>query len=60
MRGALTRRPDGQHGVDDAQPFRVFDSDASMVNFTTRFLGTAGRVVTTRRAANGRPARGRR
>ncbi len=38
-------RPYGQHGIYNAQPFRVFDTDAYMVNFTTRFLGTAGRVV---------------
>jgi hypothetical protein len=38
-------RPAGQHGIYNAQPFRAFDADAFMVNFTTRFLGTAGRNV---------------
>lgn len=36
-------RPAGQHGIYNAQPFRTFDADAFMVNFTTRYLGTAGR-----------------
>lgn len=38
-------RPAGQHGIYNAQPFRVFDADAFMVNFTTRFLGTRGGSV---------------
>ena len=38
-------RPAGQHGIYNAQPFRTFDADAFMVNFTTRFLGTRGRAV---------------
>lgn len=38
-------RPAGQHGIYNAQPFREFDSDAFMVNFTTRYLGTRGRAV---------------
>jgi hypothetical protein len=38
-------RPAGQHGIYNAQAFRVFDADAFMVNFTTRFLGTRGRAV---------------
>ncbi len=39
-------RPAGQHGIYNAQPFRNFDSDAFMVNFTTRFLGSRARLVT--------------
>jgi len=35
-------RPGGQHGIYNAQSFRVFDADAYMVNFTARFLATAG------------------
>ena len=35
-------RPAGQHGIYNAQPFRVFDADAFAVNFTVRFLGTGG------------------
>lgn len=35
-------RPGGQHGIYNAQSFRVFDADAFMVNFTARFLATAG------------------
>ena len=38
-------RPAGQHGIYNSQPFRVFDADAFMVNFTTRFLGSGGRLV---------------
>jgi hypothetical protein len=38
-------RPIGQHGIYNAQPFREFDADAFMVNFTSRFLGTRGRAV---------------
>jgi hypothetical protein len=38
-------RPHGQHGIYNAQPFRFFDADAFSVNFTLRFLGTRGRVV---------------
>jgi hypothetical protein len=36
-------RPAGQHGIYNAQPHRVFDMDAWAVNYTSRFLGTAGR-----------------
>ncbi len=36
-------RPAGQHGIYNPQPFRVFDGDAYMVNFTIRFLGSRGR-----------------
>lgn len=35
-------RPAGQHGIYNAQSFRVFDTDAFMVNFTVRFLGSRG------------------
>jgi len=38
-------RPAGQHGIYNSQPFRVFDADAFMVNFTARFLGTRGAAV---------------
>lgn len=38
-------RPAGQHGIYNAQPFRPFDADAFMVNFTARFLGTRGADV---------------
>jgi hypothetical protein len=38
-------RPAGQHGIYNAQAFRKFDTDAFMVNFTTRFLGSRGRLV---------------
>ncbi len=38
-------RPHGQHGIYNAQPFRRFDADAYMVNFTLRFLGSRGRDV---------------
>ena len=38
-------RPTGQHGIYNAQPFRIFDHDAYMVNFTTRYLGSGGREV---------------
>jgi len=39
-------RPAGQHGIYNPQPFRVFDADAFMVNFTTRYLASAGASVT--------------
>ncbi|MEC7983547.1 MAG: hypothetical protein VX278_00200 [Myxococcota bacterium] len=38
-------RPAGQHGIYNAQPFRVFDNDAYMVNFTIQYLGTRGGAV---------------
>lgn len=38
-------RPAGQHGIYNAQPFRIFDSDAFMVNYTTRYLATRGAMV---------------
>lgn len=38
-------RPGGQHGIYNAQSFRVFDNDAYMVNFTVRYLGSRGRVL---------------
>ena len=38
-------RPAGQHGIYNAQPFRDFDADAYMVNFTLRFLGSRGAKV---------------
>lgn len=38
-------RPTGQHGIYNAQPFRIFDHDAYLVNYTTRFLGSNGRKV---------------
>lgn len=38
-------RPTGQHGIYNAQPFRVFDNDAYMVNFTTRYLASRGMLV---------------
>ncbi len=38
-------RPAGQHGIYNAQSFRDFDTDAYMVNFTIRFLGTRGEKV---------------
>ena len=38
-------RPAGQHGIYNAQAFRVFDSDAFMVNFTVRYLGSRGDLV---------------
>ncbi|MEZ4432303.1 MAG: hypothetical protein R3F65_07810 [bacterium] len=38
-------RPAGQHGIYNAQPFRVFDHDAYTVNLTARFLATGGRVL---------------
>ncbi|MCB9665974.1 MAG: hypothetical protein H6732_17845 [Alphaproteobacteria bacterium] len=38
-------RPRGQHGIYNAQPFRVFDADAYMVDFTARFLATGGADV---------------
>jgi hypothetical protein len=36
-------RPAGQHGIYNPQPFRIFDADAYMVNFTIRFLATRGK-----------------
>jgi hypothetical protein len=38
-------RPKGQHGIYNAQSFRVFDADAYAVNLTSRFLATGGRTV---------------
>lgn len=38
-------RPAGQHGIYNPQPFRKFDADAYMVNFTARFLATRGDAV---------------
>ncbi|MFZ5786343.1 MAG: hypothetical protein ACOY3Y_07865, partial [Acidobacteriota bacterium] len=38
-------RPAGQHGIYNAQAFRLFDADAYMVSFTVRFLGSRGRLV---------------
>ena len=38
-------RPAGQHGIYNAQTFRTFDTDAYMVNFTVRYLGTRGGSV---------------
>ena len=38
-------RPAGQHGIYNAQTFRTFDTDAYMVNFTVRYLGTRGGAV---------------
>ena len=38
-------RPRGQHGIYNAQPFRTFDADTWLVNYTLRFLGTAGRAA---------------
>jgi hypothetical protein len=35
-------RPGGQHGIYNAQSFRVFDADAYSVNQTLRFLRTRG------------------
>lgn len=35
-------RPAGQHGIYNAQPFRVFDHDAYTVDLTLRFLATGG------------------
>ena len=35
-------RPVGQHGIYNSQPFRLFDVDTYMVNFTVRFLGSRG------------------
>lgn len=35
-------RPAGQHGIYNPQPFRAFDADAYMVNFTARFLASRG------------------
>ena len=37
-------RPAG-HGIYNAQTFRVFDTDAYMVNFTVQYLGTRGGQV---------------
>jgi hypothetical protein len=38
-------RPRGQHGIYNAQAFRAFDMDTAMVNLTTLFLGSRGRVT---------------
>lgn len=38
-------RPVGQHGIYNAQSFRVFDADAYMVDQTARFLVTGGRTL---------------
>jgi len=38
-------RPAGQHGIYNSQSFRRFDTDAYMVNFTVRYLGTRGQSV---------------
>jgi hypothetical protein len=38
-------RPAGQHGIYNPQPFRVFDADAYMVNYTARFMASKGRQV---------------
>ena len=38
-------RPAGQHGIYNPQPFRKFDADAYMVDFTVRYLGSRGRNV---------------
>lgn len=38
-------RPAGQHGIFNPQPFRKFDADAYMVNWTARFLRSAGKLV---------------
>ncbi|MBM4345436.1 MAG: hypothetical protein FJ100_18850 [Deltaproteobacteria bacterium] len=35
-------RPAGQHGIYNPQPFRTFDADAYMVNFTARFMASNG------------------
>ena len=39
-------RPGGQHGIYNAQSFRRFDADATMVNHTARYLLTGGRTLT--------------
>ena len=49
-------RPAGQHGIYNAQPFRLFDADAYMVNFTMRFLGTKGEAVEHEKAVIAWPA----
>jgi hypothetical protein len=38
-------RPGGQHGIYNAQSFRVFDNDAYAVNETARFMASGGRRV---------------
>lgn len=38
-------RPGGQHGIYNAQSFRVFDADAYSVNQTVRFLLSRGAVM---------------
>jgi hypothetical protein len=38
-------RPAGQHGIYNPQPFRTFDADAYMVNFTARFLASQGKAT---------------
>jgi hypothetical protein len=39
-------RPAGQHGIYNPQPFRKFDADAYMVNFTARYMASHARNVT--------------
>lgn len=39
-------RPGGQHGIYNAQSFRVFDNDAFAVNFTIRYLLSGGAETT--------------
>jgi hypothetical protein len=41
-------RPAGQHGIYNPQPFRTFDADAYMVNFTARFLREGGTEASAR------------
>ena len=38
-------RPTGQHGIYNPQPFRPFDADTHMSNYTLRFLGSGGARV---------------
>lgn len=38
-------RPAGQHGIYNPQPFRAFDADAYMVNFTARYMASHMRKV---------------
>jgi hypothetical protein len=38
-------RPDGQHGIYNAQATRAYDNDTYAVNFTSKFLGSRGRDV---------------
>ena len=40
-------RPTGQHGIYNPQPFRPFDADTYMVNYTFRFMGSGvGKSIT--------------